>query len=141
MSRDGEGVMTSGLSGLLVVVGELPRDLPSQPGPFPATSPEAWREGVGDGHDSCRSGGPAGRGRRAHPVPADEVRGGSGTVQLLPRGVAHGVRVPEEEARIIQVSVGPPYDGFARAMSALMLAGAPLDAIVEEAGRHGVRLG
>jgi hypothetical protein len=38
---------------------------------------------------------------------ADWVRGGSGTVQLLPRGVAHGVRVPEEEARIIQVSVGP----------------------------------
>jgi hypothetical protein len=69
------------------------------------------------------------------------VRGGSGTVQPLPRGVAHGVRVPEEEARIIQVSVGPPYDGFARAMSALMLAGAPLDPIVEEAGRHGVRLG
>lgn len=67
--------------------------------------------------------------------------GGSGTVQLLPRGVAHSVRVPHGSARIIQVSIGPPYDAFAREMSRLMLAGAPPAEIVEAAGRHGVRLG
>ena len=71
---------------------------------------------------------------------ADWVGGGSGTVQLLPRGVPHSVRVPDGTARIIQVSVGPPYDGFARDMSRLMLAGAPLPDIVAAAERHGVTL-
>src|SRR3712207_6838161 len=33
---------------------------------------------------------------------ADWVGGGSGTVQLLPRGVAHSVRVPHGSARILQ---------------------------------------
>src|SRR5688572_6118783 len=33
------------------------------------------------------------------------IRGGSGTVQLLPRGVPHAIRVPEGSARIIQVSI------------------------------------
>ena len=41
------------------------------------------------------------------------VRGGVGTVQLLPKGVPHTLRVPEGSARLIQVSIGPPYDGFA----------------------------
>jgi quercetin dioxygenase-like cupin family protein len=67
--------------------------------------------------------------------------GGSGTVQLLPHGVPHSVRVPAGTARILQVSIGPPYDGFARDMARLFAAGAPLTEIVEAAGRHGVRLG
>jgi hypothetical protein len=70
----------------------------------------------------------------------DWIRGGSGTVQLLPRGVPHSVRVPEGSARIIQVSIGPPYDGLARDMARLMAAGAGLDEIVDAAQRHGVRL-
>jgi mannose-6-phosphate isomerase-like protein (cupin superfamily) len=70
----------------------------------------------------------------------DWIRGGSGTVQLLPRGVPHSVRVPEGSARIIQVSIGPPYDGLARDMARLMAAGASLDEIVVAAQRHGVRL-
>lgn len=67
--------------------------------------------------------------------------GGSGTVQLLPRGVPHSVRVPAGTARIVQVSIGPPYDGFARDVARLFAAGAPLTEIVEAAGRHGVTLG
>ena len=72
---------------------------------------------------------------------ADWVRGGPGTVQLLPQGVAHSIRVPNGVARIIQVSIGAPYDAFAREMAHLFAAGAPLEEVVEAAGRHGVRLG
>lgn len=66
--------------------------------------------------------------------------GGSGTVQLLPKGEPHSVRVPRGAARIIQVSIGPPYDAFARDMAALFAAGAELPEIAEAAGRHGVTL-
>ena len=69
------------------------------------------------------------------------IRAGSGSVQLLPKGVPHAIRVPEGIARIIQVSIGAPYDAFARDMARLMAAAAPLEEIVEVAGRHGVRLG
>ena len=72
---------------------------------------------------------------------ADWVRGGSGTVQLLPQGVPHSIRVPTGSARLIQVSIGAPYDGFAREMASLFKSGAPLEKVVEAAGRHGVRLG
>jgi mannose-6-phosphate isomerase-like protein (cupin superfamily) len=70
----------------------------------------------------------------------DWVRGGSGTVQLLPKGVPHSIRVPEGTARIIQVSVGAPYDGFARDMARLIAGGAPLDEIVAVAKSHGVEV-
>ena len=69
------------------------------------------------------------------------VRGGSGTVQLLPQGVPHSIRVPDGSARIIQVSIGAPYDGFAREMATPFHDEAPLEQIVEAANRHGVRLG
>jgi len=68
------------------------------------------------------------------------VRGGSGTVQLLPHGVPHAIRVPHGAARLIQGSIGAPYDGFAREMARLVSAGAPLADIAETAGRFGVRL-
>lgn len=71
---------------------------------------------------------------------ADWIRGGPGTVQLLPKGVTHSVRVPEGSARIIQVSIGPPYDAFARDMARLFSTGATLEEIAEVAGRHGVTL-
>jgi hypothetical protein len=63
------------------------------------------------------------------------------TVQLLPRGVPHSVRIPSGAARIIQVSIGAPYDGFAKDMARLFAAGAPLDEIVAAANKHGVELG
>ena len=43
--------------------------------------------------------------------------------------------------RIIQVSIGAPYDGFARDMARLFAAGAPLGEIVAAANKHGVQLG
>ena len=70
----------------------------------------------------------------------DWIAGGSGTVQLLPKGVAHAIRIPVGEARIIQVSIGAPYDGFARDMARLFAEGASLDRVVEVANTHGVRL-
>ncbi len=71
----------------------------------------------------------------------DWTGGGSGTVQLLPRGVSHAIRVPSGSARILQVSIGPPYDAFARDMARLLAAGVPLTEIAEAAGKCGVKLG
>jgi quercetin dioxygenase-like cupin family protein len=71
----------------------------------------------------------------------DWVHAGPGSVQLLPRGVRHTLRVPVGRARLFQVSIGPPYDGFARDMARLFAAGAPLEEVVGVAGRHGVTLG
>jgi mannose-6-phosphate isomerase-like protein (cupin superfamily) len=71
----------------------------------------------------------------------DWIRAGSGSVQLLPSGVPHTIRVPEGSARIIQVSIGAPYDAFARDMARLFASGAPVDEVVAVAGEHGVRLG
>jgi hypothetical protein len=67
--------------------------------------------------------------------------GGSGTVQLLPRGEPHSARIPEGTARVIQISIGPPYDGLARDLARLFAAGAPLAEIAAAANRHGVELG
>ena len=66
--------------------------------------------------------------------------GGPGTVQLLPKGVPHSVRVPRGTARIVMVTIGAPYDGFARDMARLFAENAPLQEIAEAAGRHGIRL-
>jgi quercetin dioxygenase-like cupin family protein len=68
------------------------------------------------------------------------TRCGPGSVQLLPAGVPHSVRVPAGSARLLMVTLGAPYDGFAREMATLF--GRPsttLDDIVETAGRYGVR--
>lgn len=67
-------------------------------------------------------------------------RDGARNVQLLPRGVAHSVLVPDGEARILQVSIGQPYDAFARDMARLCAEGAPLERIAEVAASHGVEL-
>jgi uncharacterized cupin superfamily protein len=72
---------------------------------------------------------------------ADPIRGGAGTVQFLPSGTPHATRIPEGTARIIQVSIGAPYDAFARDMAALFAQEAPLERFVEIAARHGVRIG
>ena len=67
---------------------------------------------------------------------------GPGSVQLLPAGSAHSVRIPEGEARLLMVTIGAPYDGFARAVAELTASGeATPAAVVETSARFGVRLG
>ena len=39
--------------------------------------------------------------------------------EVLPAGVPHTVRVPEGEARLLQVTMGAPFDAFIREMVAL----------------------
>jgi quercetin dioxygenase-like cupin family protein len=65
---------------------------------------------------------------------------GPGTVQFLPAGTPHTVRVPEGEARVLMVTIGPPYDGFAREMAQLFASNAPLADIGAAADRYGVAL-
>lgn len=68
-------------------------------------------------------------------------RCGPGAVQVLPAGSAHSVRIPSGRARVLMVTIGAPYDGFAREMADLGEPGtfAP-QALIEIAGRHGVQL-
>ena len=69
------------------------------------------------------------------------TRGGPGTVQMLPAGAYHSVRIPRGTARLLYVTIGAPYDGMARELSALYTGGkADLAGIVEIAYRHGLRL-
>lgn len=67
--------------------------------------------------------------------------GGPGTLQMLPPGAAHSVRIPDGKARLLMITIGAPYDGFARELSALYASGeADLAGIVATANRWGVRL-
>jgi hypothetical protein len=60
---------------------------------------------------------------------------------MLPAGVAHSVRVPHGRARLLYVTIGAPYDGMARELSALYASGqVTLEGVVAIANRHGVRL-
>lgn len=69
------------------------------------------------------------------------TRGGPGTVQMLPAGASHSVRVPNGTARLLYVTIGAPYDGMARELAALYASGnVDLPGIVTIAHRHGVRL-
>ncbi len=69
------------------------------------------------------------------------IHAGPGAVQMLPAGVAHSVRVPAGKAKLLYITIGAPYDGFARELSALYEFGqADLQSIVATANRHGVRL-
>jgi quercetin dioxygenase-like cupin family protein len=68
-------------------------------------------------------------------IGGDWHRAGPGSVQVLPAGEVHNVRVPEGEARLLMVTIGPPYDGFARDLAA-----GPED-VVATAARWGVTLG
>jgi ketosteroid isomerase-like protein/quercetin dioxygenase-like cupin family protein len=67
---------------------------------------------------------------------------GPGGVQVLPAGTAHSVRVPAGAARVLMVTVGPPYAPFARELAALGRDGAEVSGadIVAVAHRHGVAL-
>jgi quercetin dioxygenase-like cupin family protein len=67
------------------------------------------------------------------------TRCGPGSVQLLPAGVPHSVRVPEGSARLLMVTIGAPFDGFAREMATLFARpSTTLADVVETAGRFGV---
>lgn len=69
------------------------------------------------------------------------TRGGAGTVQMLPAGAFHSVRIPQGTAKLLYVTIGPPYDAMARELSALYASGkADLAGIVEIDYRHGLRL-
>ena len=69
------------------------------------------------------------------------TRGGPGTVQMLPAGASHSVRVPRGTAKLLYVTIGPPYDSMARELSALYAEGkADLPNILEIAHRHGLEL-
>ena len=69
------------------------------------------------------------------------TRGGPGTVQLLPAGSPHSVRVPEGTTRILMITIGSPFAPFARELSALYASSdASLERVVGVARRHGLRL-
>lgn len=69
------------------------------------------------------------------------IRCGPGAVQMLPPGVAHAVRVPGGSARLLYITIGAPYDGLARDLSALYVQGkASPENMVAVAHRHGLRL-
>ena len=69
------------------------------------------------------------------------TRGGPGTVQMLPAGASHSVRVPNGTARLLYITIGPPYAGLARELSTLYSSGkADLPSILEIAHRHGLQL-
>ncbi len=69
------------------------------------------------------------------------TRGGPGTVQMLPAGASHSVRVPNGTAKLLYVTIGPPYDRMARELSALYASeNADLAGIVEIASRYGLKL-
>jgi hypothetical protein len=69
------------------------------------------------------------------------TRGGPGTVQMLPAGASHSVRVPNGTARLLYVTIGALYDGMARELSTLYATGnADRASIIEIAHRYGVQL-
>jgi quercetin dioxygenase-like cupin family protein len=69
------------------------------------------------------------------------IRGGPGTVQMLPAGTSHAVRVPSGTARLLYITIGAPYDGLARELSALYAEDkASPENIVAVAHRHGLQL-
>jgi quercetin dioxygenase-like cupin family protein len=65
---------------------------------------------------------------------------GPGSVQYLPAGTPHAVRVPVGEARVVMVTIGPAYDAFAREVARRFASGASLPEIAAAAERFGVRL-
>ena len=69
------------------------------------------------------------------------TRGGPGTVQMLPAGEAHSVRVPSGTARLLMITIGAPFAPFARELSALYGSGAAdMAGVVGIARKHGLKL-
>ncbi len=69
-------------------------------------------------------------------------RVGVGGVQMLAAGSSHSVRIPVGVARLLMVTVGAPFDGFARDMAALFTrSDYTVEELVAAAAAHGVALG
>jgi quercetin dioxygenase-like cupin family protein len=71
------------------------------------------------------------------------THGGPGTVQMLPAGAYHSVRVPEGTARMLFITIGPPFDGMARELAAFFAKGTyytDLSPLREIVSRYGLRL-
>jgi quercetin dioxygenase-like cupin family protein len=65
---------------------------------------------------------------------------GPGSVQVLPAGTPHTVRIPTGEAKLLQITWGAPFDAFIKEMVAVDNdPDAPGSAKSEAATRHGVR--
>lgn len=65
---------------------------------------------------------------------------GPGSVQYLPAGTPHAVRVPAGEARVVMVTIGPAYDRFVRMIARRLASDASPSEIAATAERFGVRL-
>jgi mannose-6-phosphate isomerase-like protein (cupin superfamily) len=69
------------------------------------------------------------------------TRGGPGTVQMLPAGVAHSVRIPSGTARLLMITIGAPFAPMARELSAhFAQPSADMAGAVAIAKRFGLRL-
>lgn len=69
------------------------------------------------------------------------TRGGPGTVQMLPAGVAHSVRVPSGTARLLMITIGAPFAPMARELSShFSTPDADMAGLVAIATRYGLRL-
>jgi hypothetical protein len=51
------------------------------------------------------------------------------------------VRIPEGSARLLMVTIGAPYDGFARDLAAMYDDGPTPESVAAVAAKHGVVLG
>jgi quercetin dioxygenase-like cupin family protein len=66
---------------------------------------------------------------------------GPGSVQMLPAGEAHSIRVPAGTAKLLMLTIGAPFDAFSRELGEMYASGnATLDKVVEIASRHGLGL-
>jgi hypothetical protein len=59
---------------------------------------------------------------------------------MLPAGATHSVRVPEGTAKLLYVTIGPPYDGLARELALYASGNVTAAGVVEIAYRHGLKL-
>ena len=61
---------------------------------------------------------------------------------MLRAGTSHSVRIPDGQPRLLMVTIGAPYDGFAKAVAGLLQRdGYTAADLVATAGRFGVTLG
>lgn len=65
-------------------------------------------------------------------------RGGAGTIQALPKGVPHSLRVPQGSARFLMITLGAPSLPFLREVGQAYAGGPTLERLHEVAARHGV---
>jgi hypothetical protein len=67
------------------------------------------------------------------------AQGGPGTLQVLPRDVAHTLHVVTPPARFLMITVGAPAAAFLEEIGEVYAEGPTLERLVEVARRHGVR--